>query len=708
LDQPAATTTAYTIPALDCAADESVIRARLGRVAGINQLDFDLVNRRLTVVHQLADEQVIVAELRAVGMTPKEPSPGPLSEEQHLARSWPGYIRLGLGGALAAGAEVASWLLASSRDWRVIAMAAMAILLVGMPTLRKGWVALATRTLNINFLMSVAVIGAFAIGEFPEAAMVIVLFAIAELIEQRSLERARRAIRELMELTPPTALAAGPDGHWHEMDVGVVERGWLVRVRPGQRIPLDGIIERGESRVDQSPITGESWPVEKRAGDSVYAGSIVDQGALEIRTTGGRDETTIARIVRMVQESQVRRAPTQRFVDAFARVYTPIVGAVALVVMIVPPLVLREPLGESIYRALVLLVIACPCALVISTPVTIVSGLAAAARQGILIKGGVYLEQARQLRVIALDKTGTLTEGRPRVTDVLAIGTASRESILRIAASLDALSDHPVARAIVVAHDGPLDPVSDFRAIAGRGVEGRIDDRLCFIGNHRMAEERGVCSPLLEARLAERESNAQTALVVGIDHQVIGVIAVADAPRTTSLAAVAALRDLGIASVLLSGDNQRTVDAVARAVGVDDARGDLLPEDKLAAIDQLVAQYGPTRVGMVGDGINDAPALARASLGVAMGAAGSDTALETAGVALMRDDLSLLPRLVRLSRRAATILRQNIILALGIKAIVFVLAIVGLATLWMAVFADVGASLLVVANGMRLLSRHDI
>lgn len=612
-------------------------------------------------------------------------------------------LLLSVAGALALAAEVIAWATAVERSWLVFAVSAAAVLLGGLPTMMSGFVALRTFTLNINFLMSVAVLGAFAIGEYAEAALVVTLFAVAELIEKYSLDRARNAVRALMELAPESAFVKQPDGSWLETPAARVLTGAEVRVRPGERLPLDGIVTAGSSAVNQAPITGESVPVDKLPGDQVFAGTINASGVLEFKTTGGKDQTTLARIVNTVQEAQGFRAPTQQFVDRFARIYTPIVCVLAVLIALVPWLLLSQPLLPWVYNALVLLVIACPCALVISTPVTIVSGLAAAARMGILVKGGIYLEHGRRLKVLAVDKTGTITEGKPKLTDFTPVGGRPREEVLQVAASLDALSQHPIAQAVVQAWSGSLLAVEGFESLTGRGVMGRISGKIHYVGNHRLAHERGVCSADVEAKLAALESQGKTAIVVANATQVLGILAVADTPRPTSIAAVRQLHALGVRTAMLSGDNQTTTAAIARVVGIDDARGDLLPDDKIDAIDEMLRTAGAAGVGMVGDGVNDAPALAKSSIGFAMGAAGTDAALETADVALMTDDLRGVPEFIRLSQRTSAVLRQNIMLALGIKAVFFLLAVAGAATLWMAVLADMGASLLVVGNGLRLL-----
>ncbi|HXH04516.1 MAG TPA: heavy metal translocating P-type ATPase [Candidatus Competibacteraceae bacterium] len=686
---------------MDCPTEEALIRQRLGATAGIARLDFDLLRRELTVHHTLPDAAPIVHALRELDMAPQ-----PLDSERAapppptLPRAH--SMRLAFAGACALGAEVLAWNGGSDSAPPVVILALIAILSAGLPTLKKGWIALRHLTLNMYFLMSLAVLGAALLGQWPEAAMVLFLFALAEAIEALSLARARDAIRGLMTMSPETALVRGDDGHWREVASSSVAVGQTVRVRPGQRIPLDGVVSAGRSSVDQSPITGESLPLDKGPGDTLYAGTLNGHGTLEFRVTADRGHTTLERIVATVQEAQARRAPTQRFVDAFARVYTPAVVALAALVAALPPLLAGAELREWLYSALVLLVIACPCALVISTPVTVVSALAAAARHGILVKGGAWLELGRKLRAMAFDKTGTLTRGRPALVELTPLSDMPRDAALRLAAALESHSEHPLAAAVAAAwRGGPLPAVEHFTALPGRGVWGRVEGTTLYLGNHRLIEELGLCSPALEAQLQAQELQGRSAVVLASAATPLAVLALADTPRATSRAAIAALQALAVHPVMLSGDNRLTVAAVAGQLGITDARAELLPEDKLAAVDALQRRYGV--VGMVGDGINDAPALARASIGFAMGAAGSDTALETADVALMDDDPRKLADFIRLSWRTHVILRQNITLALGIKALFLALALAGQATLWMAVFADMGASLLVVGNGLRLL-----
>jgi Cd2+/Zn2+-exporting ATPase len=550
--------------------------------------------------------------------------------------------------------------------------------------------------------MLIAVAGALAIQEWPEAAMVMFLFACAEVIEARSVDRARDAIRSLMVLTPDLTHVRR-DGQWVEMETATIERGAVIRVRPGERVPLDGTVTSGSTSIDQAPITGESIPVDKKVGDRVFAGSVNQQGMIEVEVTAGAGDTTLAHIARTIRQAQSQQAPTERFVDQFARRYTPTVVLLAIGFVAVPTLVFGEPFQPWLYKALVLLVIACPCALVISTPVTVVSALAGAAKHGLLVKGGVYLEQAKNLRVIAVDKTGTITEGRPKLTDVIPLADLSRDDVLARAASLEATSTHPLAHAIVAGFSGSAPHATEVTAVDGNGLEGTVGAERIAIGSHRFAHDRGVCSARVEEALATLERDGKSVMVIWrgtTTLQVIGVIGVADTIRQTSVEAVKRLHALGLRVIMLTGDNPTTAHAVAKQVGIDDVGADLLPEDKLARIAKLVEQ---TNVGMVGDGVNDAPALARASIGFAMGAVGSDTALETADVALMNDDLRGVPELIALSRRTSATLWTNITIAIAVKVVFFALAIAGIATLWMAVFADMGASLIVAANGLRLL-----
>jgi Cd2+/Zn2+-exporting ATPase len=703
----------FIIRNMDCPTEEALIRKRLGPVQGIDDLVFNLMDRRLTVTHRLDDERPIHDALREIGMKAvPAPHPDACSNCEADApmvsrRTW---VLMVVSGSAAIASEVIAWNSASEQSLVVIALALLSIATGGLGTLKKGWIALKNFALNMNFLMSFATIGAIAIGQWPEAAVVIFLFALAELIETLSLERAKNAIRGLMAMTPEIATVRLDSGEWREVAASDVQVGQTVRVKPGGRIPLDGVVTAGGSSVNQAPITGESIPVMKAAGDPVFAGTLNERGMLEFRVTANKGNTTLARIIRSVQEAQGQRAPTQRFVDQFAHYYTPVVVVFAVLVAVIPPFLFGAAFEPWFYKALVMLVIACPCALVISTPVTVVSGLAAAARQGILVKGGVHLENGRLIKVVALDKTGTLTHGKPVVTDVIPLVEWPTDTLLQLAASVDTHSEHPIATAITSAWQNPADgsatgrpllPATSFESLTGRGAKAVIDGQLYYVSNHRQVEELGICGLHVEEALRRLEEEGKTAVVLSTENAPLCVIGVADTVRKHSAEAIRQLHALGVASVMLTGDNQTTANAIAAQVGIDDARGNLLPEDKLEVIDELIHRYG--KVGMVGDGINDAPALAKASIGFAMGTAGTDTAIETADVALMDDDLRKLPHFIQISRDTSRVLRQNITLAIGIKAIFFVLALTGQATLWMAVFADMGASLIVVFNGMRLL-----
>ncbi len=707
-----ANTRRFRIATMDCAAEESEIRRAVDPIAGIQNLRFDLGRRLLDLSGTPDAVQQAEAAMRRIGFDPQpvaEPTTaaaaGTLAESpEGPAPFGAGLWRLVAALLLALGAETLSFFTPDQLPWRIatMALALGAIALAGLDTYKKGFAALRAGRLNINALMTVAVTGAFVIGQWPEAAMVMALYAIAELIEARAVDRARNAIRSLLALAPEDAEVRQPDGSWSRAATTAVPVGAIVRIRPGERVPLDGSVTEGRSAIDQAPVTGESIPVDKGPGDEVYAGTINQSAALEIRVTAPASDSTLARIIHAVEQAQGSRAPTQRFVDRFAAVYTPAVFALAVALVLLAPTLAGWTWMQAIYKALVLLVIACPCALVISTPVTVVSGLAAAARRGILIKGGVFLEQARSLRALAVDKTGTLTEGKPRLvafdalTDVL-----DGARLAQLAKSLAARSDHPVSKAIAQGLDGGTVEVQNFAAEAGRGVRGSVDGAEVVLANHRWIEERGQCSPAIEARLRVHEQAGRSVTLLASADAVLAICAVADTLKPSSAAAVKELKALGVTTVMLTGDNPATARAIATAVGIDEVQANLLPEEKLAAIQALQSRWGPS--AMAGDGINDAPALAQADIGIAMGGAGTHTAMEAADVVIMNDDLQRVPETIRLSRLTHRVLWQNIALALGIKAVFLLLAVFDNATMWMAVFADMGASLLVVGNGLRLL-----
>ncbi|MEK9953011.1 MAG: heavy metal translocating P-type ATPase [Curvibacter sp.] len=689
---------------MDCASEESEIRHTLAGIVGVRGLGFQLSARTLRID---APAEVLPRALDAIRQAGFDPQPvTPLEQADQHAPMAEGLGRLGASLLLAIAAELLDFFAPETIVYKGagMALAAAAIWLAGFSTYRKGFIALRQGRLNISALMTVAVTGAFLIGQWPEAAMVMALYAIAELIEARAVDRARNAIKSLLDLTPDTAEVKQPDGGWLLAAAADVALDAVVRVKPGARIPLDGVVVDGSSAVNQAPVTGESMPIDKDVGDLVFAGTINGTGALEVRVTAAAGNTTLARIIQAVEQAQGSRAPTQQFVDRFAAIYTPAVFALAVAVALLTPWLMDLSWMEAVYKALVLLVIACPCALVIATPVTVVSGLASAARRGILIKGGVYLEGAHKIKVIALDKTGTITEGKPKLVATEVLSSPLPEAqVLRWAGDLAAHSDHPVSKAIaqgLVQSNGQLE---QFTALPGRGIQARVDGQTLILGNHRLIEERGLCSPAIEARLAEHEAQGRTVTMLAMDSQVLAIFAVADTIKESSREALAELHALGVRSVMLTGDNPATAQTIARQAGIDDARGNLLPEDKLTAIEDMQGRFGAT--AMTGDGINDAPALARSDIGIAMGAAGTDTAMEAADVVIMNDDLRRIPELIRLSRRTRAVLWQNIVLALGIKSVFLVLSILGSATMWMAVFADMGASRIVVFNGLRLLRK---
>jgi Cd2+/Zn2+-exporting ATPase len=699
---------------MDCPTEEKLIRLCLSSLPGVLALDFDLLNRILTVHHTLADTTIVFSKLKQIGMSADifTSSHGETGHAGASTVSRRQIMVMSIAALAAFSSEFLAWSGNGSNSLAVIITALIAVIAGGIPTLKKGWIALRHFSLNIYLLMTTAVIGAIAIGQWPEAAVVIVLFGIAEMIEAASLDRARNAIAGLMAHAPDTANVQQADGQWLDQAVSEIRIGQIIRARAGERIALDGMIDSGHSSVDQAAITGESMPVEKSSGDLVYAGTLNQSGTLHIRVSSLQSDTMLSRIARSVQQAQSQRAPTQSLVDQFAARYTPIVFIIAILIAVLPPLLGTHSWHDSLYQALVLLVIACPCALVISTPVTVVCGLALAAKRGILIKGGLYLELGKKLKLIALDKTGTLTEGKPRLTDVIAMADLTKQEIMRITASLEAGSQHPLAHALLNAYaesGGALAQVSRFSSVTACGVNGEIDGQHYYLGNLRMFDALNLqvtdeSTRLLQERFVQLEKQNKTVVLLSDTTRMLAVLAVADSLRANSQIAVRELQDMGIRLVMLTGDNAQTAKAIAEQAGISEVRSQLLPEEKLAAISDFSIEHV---TGMVGDGVNDAPALARAHVGFAMGAAGSDTALETADVALMQDDLRKLPEFIRISKRTSAILWQNIAFAISVKILFFILTLSGHSSMWMAVFADTGTSLLVVLNGLRLLSYQD-
>lgn len=693
----------FLVGGMDCSEEVSAIERAVKPLAGVLGVRAEIVSSKVTVFHDGKVSRASLANaIKQTGLTIKE---GDADDRRSSFRT----VMVAVSG-VATGIGLALQWAGFKTGWQPDVAFLVAIAAGGALIAPKAIRSLRTFSLDMNVLMTVAVVGAVAIGEAAEGAAVVFLFALSELLESWSVGRARRAIQALMQLTPDTALVKR-DGKWVDVPATDVRPDETILVKPGQKSALDGEVVSGSSAMDQSPITGESMPVEKTTGDPVFAGSINGEGSLEVRVTKTAENTTVARIIKMVEEAQQQRAPAQRFVDAFAKIYTPAVMVLAIVLAVAPPLLFAQSWDVWIYRALVMLVIACPCALVISTPVSVVSGLTAMARAGVLIKGGAYLEALASLRALAVDKTGTITEGKPKVQEVIPWNNTKPAEVLRIAASLDAQSSHPLAQAVVThaAEEGiPLDTATDFQSITGRGAKGTISGHSYFVGNHRLAHELGVCTPELESKLAEIEGSARSVVIVG--HQphgdctgeVLGILAVGDTIRAEARESIDRIHAAGIRKiVMLSGDNTRTAQAIAKQAGIDEAYGDLLPDQKIEKVRELAREHGG--VGMIGDGVNDAPALAAATVGFAMGAGGTDTAIETADVALIKDDLLMVAKAIRMGRRTVGVIRFNIIFALSIKAIFLVLALLGDTSLWLAVLADTGATLLVVANALRLL-----
>jgi Cd2+/Zn2+-exporting ATPase len=690
----------FRVEGLDCGEEVALIERRLRPLAGIEDLSADVVGQRLHVTYDAAvlSTTVIAEAVAATGMRAwlehEEPVVVPTSRARALLAGVSGA-------ALAVGLVLA--VTGQPDAWRAAAFVIAAVT-GGVFPFRRALASLAARTLDIHVLMLVAVLGAFALGEWAEAAAVVFLFSVAQWLESRTLERARESIRGLMELTPVEARVREGD----EERLAPVEHlapGAEIIVRPGEKIPLDGTVRAGRSDVNQAPITGESLPVDKGPGDEVFAGTINGHGALDVTVTRRVRDTTIARLIHLVERAQAQRAPAQQFIDRFARWYTPAVIVLAVAAAGLGPVLSGEPFEAWLYRALVLLVVSCPCALVISTPVSVVSALAGAARRGVLIKGGAHLERLAAARTIAFDKTGTLTSGALTVHQVLSLDDREPDEVLAIAAAVESRSEHPVARAIVAAAQARgvhRDKALDVRAVPGLGAEGHVAGRAVLTGNARLFEQRGLLSDRARGVVAEVAGAGRTAVLVAEGGVPIGVVAVADTVRATAPDVVRLLEDVhGLRVVMLTGDIEATARSVAAATGISDWHADLLPEEKVDAVRTLGATAGA--VVMVGDGINDAPALAAADVGIAMGAAGSAAALETADVALMADELHKVPYALRLSRATLRNIKANVAISLGLKAAFLVLALAGMATLWMAVLADTGASLIVVANALRLL-----
>lgn len=716
----------FKIRGMDCAEEVAALKSEVGPIAGGEEnLSFDILNGKMTVSAPsgAVDAEAIAQAVSRAGM---EAVPWDARGGRPADTFWKRRGRFVMtcasGAALAAG-FVTHWLAHGSllealaagdgAEKHAFPLPSMLFYIASIVTggwfiLPKAWRAARSLRLDMNFLMTVAVAGAAAIGEWLEAATVTFLFSVSLALESWSVGRARRAVEALMDLSPLTALLMKDDGTTESVAPEKVGVGSLILVKPGEKIPLDGEVVSGVSHVNQAPITGESVPVEKKPGDQVFAGTINGDGALQVKNTKPAQDTTLAHIIRLVKEAMSRRSPSEQWVERFARVYTPSVMALALGFITIPPLLFGGVWEEWFYRSLVLLVIACPCALVISTPVSVVAALTSSARGGVLVKGGIYIEAPARLRAVALDKTGTLSQGRPSVEKVVPLSGHDEKELIERAASIEAHSDHPLARAIVeYARERavPIKPASDHQAIRGKGAEGRFDGKLYWLGSHRFLEERGMETGEVHEKLEAMTRRGRTVVVVGNDTHVCGFIAISDTVRPEAGRAIRDMKEAGVDHiVMLTGDNEGTARAVAENLGIDEVKAELLPADKIKAVEDLVARYGS--VAMVGDGVNDAPAMARATLGIAMGAAGSDAAIETADIVLMADDLSRLPWLIRHSRRTLAVIRENIGFSLFVKAVFVALTFLGQASLWAAIAADMGASLIVISNGLRLLNRR--
>lgn len=709
---------ALKIYGMDCAEEVTVLKKELLPVPGVKNLDFDVLNGKMLVSYDEAKigTQALLDAVKKTGMRAELYSESRAIEEHgSLWERWGRTTFTTLSGVfLMGGFALHSTLVgvsaAITEGEAPIPLAAkilylLALILGAWFVLPKAWLSLKRFRPDMNLLMTVAVFGALGIGEWFEAATVAFLFAFSLALESWSVSRARKAIAALMELAPLKARVIDAQGNEREIDAGIISVGTRILVKPGEKIPLDGKVLSGSSSVNQAPITGESLPVNKVVGDEVFAGSINEEGAIEVETVKPASESTLSKIIKLVQEAQSKRSASEQWVEKFARYYTPAIMVLAIAVAVIPPLIFGLLWEKWFYEALVLLVIACPCALVISTPVSIVSSLVAAAKNGVLIKGGTYVEIPARLRVIAMDKTGTLTEGKPQVDTLVPLSGHSEDELLGIATAIEKRSEHPLAQAIVrYAASRNINPpaVENYSAIKGKGATATLNGKSVWVGSHRYLEETGKETPEMHKKLEELSSGGRSVVVIGEEDHVCGFITLADKVRPDAKETVRQLKEAGVERiVMLTGDNTPTALSIAKLTGVDEVRAELLPEDKVSVIEELVAKY--QMVAMVGDGVNDAPALARSSLGIAMGAGGSDAALETADIALMKDELSRLPWLVSHSKRTLRTIRQNIFASLGVKALFMVLTLLGHASLWMAIAADMGVSLFVVMNALRLL-----
>jgi len=687
---------------LDCADCAAKLEKRIGQVPGVIDARVNFAAGKLNLEHYDALAEVMDV-IEVMGYRGVPDGRAAYSAKKPFWKSNRYMQSTMISGGLLVLAVGSQLLQLDALIWQTLYI--LVVLLGGYLPARAGLsILLNAREIDMNILMMVAVVGALGLGEYQEAAVVVFLFALGNAIQAYTFDRTRNSIRALMELAPAEATVKRGE---EEVKVPVedIEPGEMVIIRPGERIAVDGVVLRGQSAVNQAAITGESVPIAKVPGDQVFAGTINEMGALEVEVTSLARDNTVARIIELVEEAEGEKAPAELLIDRFARYYTPLVMGAALLVAVLPPWLLGQPWHKWLYEAMGMLLVACPCALVISTPVAVVAAIGSAARRGVLIKGGVYLEKTGQLNAVAFDKTGTLTSGKPVVSDMMLAVDGNPTDYLAVASALEALSEHPLAQAIVsyAREKGiPSRSVDDFQAIPGQGVQARLEGKLYLMGSPDFIRQYGVDMTGMEAIVSQAARAAQSVALLADETRLLAGFALGDVLRRDSTAAVSGLHKAGIRhTIMLTGDHEETARAIAAQTGVDDYRAGLLPQDKVAAVRELLKEYG--NVAMVGDGVNDAPALALATVGIAMGAAGTDAALETADIALMGDDLSRLAYVIRLGKKTLRIIKQNIAFSLVFKTAILLLVIPGWLTLWLAVIGDMGTTLLVTLNGLRLL-----
>ncbi|MDR1085248.1 MAG: cation-translocating P-type ATPase [Deltaproteobacteria bacterium] len=694
---PAAQTVRFHVPGLCCNMEVNRLQDRLGKIFEVKSLDFNLNERVVTVGHSLKSQEPLIAAFKEENL----PAEIMADEDKPENRPTP-WKRLIVATLLAFLAEGLHWNEVSR--YVIWGLSAFSFIITGFEVYKEGLVSFRHLRLDMNALMSLAVTGAVVIGEVAEGAMVLALFSLAEALEDRSLSQARAAIAGLLALAPDKATIRTQDGQWRQIQAEEVPVGTIIQLRPGEKLPLDGRVVSGYTAVDQAPVTGESIPVDKNPGDMVFAGTINGPGSIEYETTALFKDSTLAKVASFVEATEAQKAPVQRLVDRFAAYYTPSVFGLAALVALIPPLFYGQPWGAWAYKALVLLVISCPCALVISVPVTILCGLAAAARKGLIIKGGAVLEQGRKLKIIALDKTGTITTGRPRQTAFSPLADVDPDWAAKIAASLAARSDHPVSKAVFQSYRDreKLLEVKNLMAYPGKGIGGTIEGREYFLGSSKFLAEGQWPTDEAQKLNTELTKGGQSVVLLFEGPKLLALMAVADTLKEDSLLAIRDMKEQGLKTVMLTGDNEAVARAVALEAGVDDYYAELLPEEKAAVIAELKKDGV---VGMAGDGINDAPALALADIGLAMAAAGTDVAIETAQVAIMDDKLNKIPAFVRLTRAVWQIVVQNFIVVFGVKLSFLTLTMLGVTYMWMAIIADIGVCMIVVANGLRAMRK---